>query len=254
MAQNKNVLVIASNWGFWGEELQAAWDALRQAGHQTVLATPQGKKPLPFKISVDPDFVDPIQNYHVNPPEVCDRVKELLANGGWDNPIRIADASMADYDALVLAGGPGTDLDLTNNPAVHRLVSEGLAQGKLVAAMCFAVACLAFTRDPDNNYRSVIYGREVTAHPRAWDFRDDLTYDLYEATSDNPGTDVVTPGFLLPIQDVMTDAVGPEGRVFSDPDTNRENPSVVTDGPFITATSVESSIAYGKKIVERLAE
>ena len=52
----KKVLVIASNWGFWGEELQAAWDALRKAGHETVVATPRGLKPLPFAISVDPDF------------------------------------------------------------------------------------------------------------------------------------------------------------------------------------------------------
>jgi putative intracellular protease/amidase len=153
----------------------------------------------------------------------------------------------------VLAGGPGTDLDLTNNTAIHRLIRDAIVQDKLVAAMCFAVGCLAFTRDPDNGYRSVIWGKRVTAHPRAWDFTADLTYDLYQATPDNPGTDVITPGFLLPIQDVMTDAVGPQGDVHSDPATSRENPCVVFDWPFITATSVESSIAYGNKIVEVLA-
>ena len=102
----KRVLVAASNYGFWGEELQAPWDALKLAGHEATLATPQGKKPLPIDISIDPGFFDPIQNYHVNPPEVCRRVKELLAVRDWDAPLKLADVSMANYDALVLAGGP----------------------------------------------------------------------------------------------------------------------------------------------------
>ena len=248
----KKILVIASNCGFWGEELQAPWDALANAGHQPVLATPRGRKPLPFAISVDPSFVDPIQNYQVNPPEVCDRIKALLRGGTWDNPTAVADASMTNFDALVMAGGPGTDLDMTNNGHVHRLILEALGQGKLVAAMCFAVAALAFTRDPNNDYRSVVYGKKVTAHPRAWDFTADLTYDLYEADAGNPSLSLVTPGFLLPVQDIMRDAVGPNGNVDSDPKTNREAPKVVHDSPFITATSVESSIAYGRKIVEVL--
>jgi len=193
------------------------------------------------------------QRYRVNPPEVCERIKALLADGEFDHPIKVSRAEMADYDALVLAGGPGADLDMTNNGAIHRLIGEAIVQDKPVAAMCFAVGCLAFTRNPENGFHSVIWGKQVTAHPREWDFTDDLTYDLYQPTADNPGTNAITPGFLLPIQDIMSDAVGPQGRVHSDPKTNRNNPCVVYDWPFITATSVESSIAFGKKIVEVLA-
>ena len=40
------VIMIASNLGLWGEELQAPWDLVKQAGHEVTLATPQGKKPL----------------------------------------------------------------------------------------------------------------------------------------------------------------------------------------------------------------
>jgi putative intracellular protease/amidase len=249
----KRVLVIASNYGFWGEELQAPWDAVKNAGHDVTLATPQGLKPLPIAISIDPDFVDPIQKYHVNPPQVCDRVKELLASGAWDNPIKLADVRAENYDAIVIAGGPGADLDLTNNPALHELILNMARQGKVVAAMCFGVAALAFARDPKNSFKSVVYGKSVTAHPRAWDFLANISYDLYEANPANPGTNVITPGFLLPVQDLMTDAVGPEGAVVSDPTTSREKPSVVADYPFVTGCSVESSIAFGRKIVEVLA-
>jgi putative intracellular protease/amidase len=253
MASRKmKVLVVASNYGFWGEELQAPWDALVNAGHEAVLATPRGKKPLPLKISVDPDFVDPVQNYNVNPPEVCDRVKELANSRVWNTPLRLCDVNMSDYDAIALAGGLGADLDLINNPALHDLLREAVHSNKLTAAMCFAVGSLVLTREPHDHYRSIVYGKQITAHPREWDFRADVTYELWNPTSDNRGTDLVSPGFVVCLQDIAEDAVGPSGRVFSDPRTSRGQPNVVYDWPLITACSVESSIAYGQKIVEIL--
>jgi putative intracellular protease/amidase len=249
---SKKILFVASNYGVWNEELQAPWDILAQAGHELFMATPQGKKPLPLAISMDPDFVDPIQQYKVNTPEACTRMNALLAADVWDAPIKIADAAMQDYDALVMVGGLGADIDLANNPALHRLILEGYRLGKLICAICFSVGALTFTRDPKNDYKSLVYGRKITAHPRAWDFKADVSYELYQTTTENAGTDVVTPGFLLPLEDVARDAVGPDGQVFADPATSRENPSVVYDHPFITGCSVESSIAYGEKIAEVL--
>jgi putative intracellular protease/amidase len=254
MSRSKRVLVVASNYGFWGEELQAPWDAIKKAGHQVHLATPQGKRPLPLAISVDPDFVDPVQRYHVNPPEVCTRVKELTLSDEWKDVKKLADVCMNDYDAIVLAGGLGADLDLLNNPALHRLLLESVRSDKLTCAMCFAVGSLVLTRDPLNRYRSIVYGKQITAHPRAWDFTDNTSYELWQATADNHGTDLVSPGFIVPLQDLAEDAVGPSGRVHADPATSREKPNVVFDWPLLTACSVESSIAYGKKIVGVLAQ
>ncbi len=246
------VLIGATNYGVWAEELQAPWDALTEAGHSVTLATPAGKKPLPLKVSVDPEFVDPVQRYDVNPPEVCARVKQLVAGDDWNHSVRFADVSMAEFDMIVLAGGLGAMLDLGNNPAVHRLILEALRADRLVGAICYAVAALIFTRDPRSDHRSVIHGKTVTAHPRDWDFMSDCGYDLYEATPDNTGTDVITPGFLFPLQDLAIDAVGPRGRVTSDPTTSRDRPDVRYDEPFVTGCSVESSIAYGRKLVEVL--
>ena len=250
----KNILIVASNNGVWNEELQAPWDILKAAGHRLTLATPLGKKPLPLAASVEPDFVDPVQKYKVNSPEACRRVRELLASSEWDHPLKIAEARMADYDAIVMVGGLGADLDLANNPALHNLILEGISTGKLIGAMCFSVGALVFTRDPNNNFRSVVYGRKITAHPRDWDFKTNVTYELYDTTPDNHGTDLLSPGFVLPLQDLAIDAVGPNGMVFSDPSTSRENPCVIYDHPFITGCSVESSIAYGQKIAEVLSK
>jgi putative intracellular protease/amidase len=249
----KKILIIATNYGAWAEELQAPWDALNKAGFEVTMATPQGKKPLPFALSVDPDFVDPLQSYKVNPPEVCERVKEILDGEEWNNPIKIADARMEDYDAIVLTGGPGVCLDVTNNMKVHKLILDALNSDKLIGAICYSVGTLAFTRNPDNDFKSVIYGKRVTAHPRAWDFDFELAYELAGKSADNAGTGVVTPGFLLPLQDVVTDAVGPDGQCVHDEKANRENPCIVYDWPFVTGLSVESSIAFGGKLVEVLS-
>jgi putative intracellular protease/amidase len=45
MAKAKKVLICATNYGTWGEELQAPWDIIKEAGHQVTLTTPLGKNP-----------------------------------------------------------------------------------------------------------------------------------------------------------------------------------------------------------------
>jgi putative intracellular protease/amidase len=250
---SKKVLMLASNLGLWAEELQAPWDILRKAGHNVTLATPQGKTPLPLILSVDPDFVDPVQKYNVNPPEVVARTKELLETGEWSRPIKITDANMNHYDTLVIVGGPGAPLDLVGNAKVHELLVEAFTSGKVMGALCYAVGAFVWARNPDTG-KSIIYGKKVVAHPKEWDFTGDLPYPLYGATPDNPGTDLVTPGFVFPLQVIVEDAVGLNGKVYADPRTTREKPSVMYDHPFITGLSVESSIAFGDKLAEALAK
>lgn len=246
------VLILASNVGLWAEELQAPWDSLKKAGFEVKLATKQGKTPLPITVSMDPDFMDPIQNYQVNPPDVVNRVKEILANGEWDNPIKLDDADMNDYDSLVIVGGPGAALDLIGNLKVHELLLTAYKSNKVIGALCYGVGALVFSRDPDNGNKSIISGRNVVAHPHAWDFDMDMGYPLYGAAADNHGTDLVTAGFVFPLQYITEDAVGLNGSVLADVTANREKPCLVFDRPFLTALSVESSIAFGDKLVEIL--
>ena len=249
-----NILVLATNYGAWAEELQAPWDVLKKAGFNLTLATYLGKMPLPINLSMDPEFVDSYQGYKVNPSKVVDRVRELLENGEWADPLKIAEADMDNYDALVMTGGPGTALDICNNPHVHKLILNAVKNDKLVGAICYSVGALAFTRDPGNNYKSIIYGKTVTAHPRVWDFTSfDLKYTLYQKTDANSGAELMTPGFVIPLQDIVEDAVGPDGGCISDDKATREKPSVAYDWPFVTALSVESSIAYGTKIADVLS-
>ncbi|MBU0467504.1 MAG: DJ-1/PfpI family protein [Candidatus Omnitrophica bacterium] len=252
----KKVLICATNYGTWGEELQAPWDIIKAAGHAVTLATPLGKKPLPLAISVDSAFVDPVINAATNPADVCKRIKELTDGKEWDNPITFKDAKMEDYDCIVLTGGLGAMIDMANNWALHKLIRDAVISNKLVGALCYSVSALVFLRDPQQDMKSIIYGKKIAAHPASWDFYGpgwDFTYDLYGATPDNNGTDVHTPGFLWPLEHLVRDAVGPNGTCVANTKANRDNPEVAYDWPFVTGTSVESSIAYGKKIVEVLA-
>ncbi|MBE6844859.1 MAG: type 1 glutamine amidotransferase domain-containing protein [Ruminococcus sp.] len=254
---SKKILVCATNYGTWGEELQAPWDALKKAGHELTLATPRGKKPLPLAISVDPDFVDGVQNIKTNPPEVCKRVKELVEGDDWAHPITFKEACMADYDVLVLTGGLGAMIDMANDYNLHKLIRDAFYADKLIGSLCYAVAALVFCRDPKQDYKSVVYGKTITAHPRAWDFYGPdmaATYELWGATPDNKGTDVVTPGFLYPIEDLIRDAVGPNGNCVARNGATREDPEANLSWPFVTASSVESSIAYGDLLVKTIAE
>ena len=247
---SKKILFVASNYGLWAEELQAPWDTLKAAGHKLTLATYLGKTPLPGKLSMDPNFIDPQQNVAINPPEIIARVNKILDTGEWSHPIKTADAKMKDYDALVIVGGAGSALDVAGNMLVHKLVYDAYKSNKIIGALCYAVAALCFTRDPENNMKSVIYGKTVTAHPHAWDFVGDLPYDVVRATPDNPDIKLKTAGFVFPLQYMVEDAVGPKGKVLSDPKTSREKPSVAWDRPFVTGLSVESSLAFGKKLAE----
>ena len=137
----------------------------------------------------------------------------------------------------------------------HKLILDAFYSDKIVGSLCYAVAALVFCRDPKQDYKSVVYGKNITAHPRAWDFYGPdmaASYELYGETPDNKHTDVITPGFLYPIEDLIRDAVGPNGNCIARNSTSRDDPEANYSWPFITAASVESSRAYGALLVKVL--
>lgn len=247
------ILFIASNYGVWGEELQAPWDACKSAGFENHLATYKGIKPLPILPSTIPNYVDPVTNQIITPPEVAERVNQILDDGEWDDVIKIQDANMDDYDVLVLVGGHGSFLDVVGNINVHNLIIKAYKSSKIVAALCAPSVSLSIARDPDTGL-SLMRGRRSTAHPRAWDYVVDLPYILARATKDNNSLDLVTPGFLFPVQNVIEDATGDPKLVSADPNADREHPVVVWDDPFLTGQSIESGIAFGEKLVSIIKE
>lgn len=247
------ILFIASNYGLWGEELQAPWDACKNAGFENHLATFIGVTPLPLLNSTIPGYRDPVTNQLITPEEAGRRVNEILDSGEWNNPIKIKDANMDNYDVLVLVGGQGSFLDVVGNVAVHDLIIRAYKSGKIIAALCAPVASLSIARNPDTGL-SLMRGKKSAAHPREWDHSFDVRYTVVRTSADNQGTNIITPGFLCPIQNVIEDATGDPKLVTANVNADRDNPVVIWDDPFLTGQSIESGIEFGKKLVELIKE
>ena len=56
---SKRILVVLSEWGYWGEELVGPLEAFEEAGYSVDFMTPTGKRPVAIGVSMDPDYVDP---------------------------------------------------------------------------------------------------------------------------------------------------------------------------------------------------
>ena len=59
---SKRILVVLSEWGYWGEELVGPVEAFDEQGYEIDFMTPTGKRPVAIGVSMDPDYVDPLAN------------------------------------------------------------------------------------------------------------------------------------------------------------------------------------------------
>lgn len=109
----RKVLYLIAPERFRDEELMIPKRALEEAGHAVVVACPR------------PGIAVGVLGGRVAP----------------DLTVRQADA--AGYDALAIAGGPGSPTHLWDSEAVRKLVRAVYAAGKPVAAICLSGPVLA---------------------------------------------------------------------------------------------------------------
>ena len=77
------------------------------------------------------------------------------------HPIELADARLADYDAVYYPGGHGPMEDLWQDADSGRLLTAALASGKPLAIVCHAPVAMMATR---RNGVSPFAGYQVTAY------------------------------------------------------------------------------------------
>jgi putative intracellular protease/amidase len=265
---SKNVLIILSEYGFWGEELVGPLETFDAAGYAVSFATPTGRRPVALPPSMDPEYIDPPLGRSVTSPAMAQKVRTLDKSTRLDNPLNISelmparpyfsshnlireleayykavDAAqqgwLAPYDALLLVGGSGPIVDLANNQRVHDIILSFLKAQKPIGAECYGVACLAFARDWESR-KSIIWGKHVTGHCKEYDYMD--------------GTGFVGVDFNMgpppyPLEYILRDATGPEGAYIGN--FGKET-SVIVDYPFITGRSTPDSYLTGQKMVEVL--
>ncbi|MEU1998004.1 type 1 glutamine amidotransferase domain-containing protein [Nocardia gamkensis] len=80
-------------------------------------------------------------------------------------PIKLEDASLADYDAVYYPGGHGPMEDLAVDAVSGKLLTDALASGKPLGVVCHAPAALLATADADG--KSPFAGYRVAAFTNA---------------------------------------------------------------------------------------
>lgn len=266
----KKILIVLSEFGYWGEELVGPLETFDAAGYQVDFVTPTGKRPVALTPSMDPTFVDPPLGRTVVSEEMAQKVRRLddPSNPRLDNPknlrewlperpywsspkfIRemeeyyrkldsVRENDLQQYDAILIVGGSGPIVDLVNNQRVHDLVLSFYQMGKPVAAECYGVPCLAFARDIGDR-KSIIWGKHVTGHCLEYDYKDGTGFMRTDFNMGPPP---------YPLEYILRDATGPDGQYHGN--VGKET-SVIVDYPFVTGRSTPDSYMTGQKLVEVL--
>jgi putative intracellular protease/amidase len=162
--------------GYWAEEFAAPYQALTEAGHQIVVATPRGVVPTVDMMSLRPEMAGGAQI-------ALDLEAIIRAAEEMRRPIRLANARLEDYDAVYCPGGHGPMEDLCVDADAGRLLTAALASGKPLAIVCHAPAAMLATRirgvSPFAGYRITAFTNEeenlVGLAPKArWLLEDEL--------------------------------------------------------------------------------
>ncbi|MFR9795704.1 type 1 glutamine amidotransferase domain-containing protein [Streptomyces sp. MS06] len=267
---SKRILIVLSEYGYWGEELVGPLETFEKAGYQVTFATPTGKRAQALPPSMDPHYIDPPLGRSVTSPETAVKVRALDSSSRLDSPLdlsawlperpyrsdsnflrtfeaynsrleRVAEEVADQYDALLIVGGSGPIVDLANNQRVHDLILAFHRLDLPIAAECYGVAALAFARDQDAR-TSIIRGKRVTGHCIEYDYKDGTGF---------LGTDFVIGPPPYPLEYILRDATGPDGAYIGN--FGKET-SVIVDYPFITGRSTPDSYLTGQKVVEVLEQ
>jgi putative intracellular protease/amidase len=273
----RRVLVVLSNWGYWAEELIGPLERFDAAGYQIDFCTPNGSRPNAIPVSKDAFYIDPPLNRSVTSEEMAKKAIEIddpsTAQGNrLENPINLAAwlperpyaaaptyvrcleaynrnltkalERIADYDALLLVGGSGPLVDMVNNGRVHDLILGFSHAGKVVAAECYGVACLAFARSWEDR-KSIIWGKHVTGHCLEYDYKDGTGF----VKGRNTFLDFNMGPPPYPLEFILRDATGPDGAYIGN---FGKEISVIVDYPFVTGRSTPDSYLTGQKVTEVL--
>jgi putative intracellular protease/amidase len=275
--KKRKILMLISEWGYWGEELIGPLEEFDRVGYETVFTTPKGKRPNAITVSMWPDYIDPPLGRSVTSEVMGRKVSEIdnpstIQGKRLDNPMNLteifperpywadpqfvrlmeiynkkrvkAEENLSQFDALIIVGGSGPIVDLVNNQRVHDLILGFYKSGKPIAAECYGVACLAFARNIEDR-KPIIWGKRVTGHCLEYDYKDGTGFmaerDKFLEFNMGP------PPY--PLEYILRDATGPLGAFIG----NFGHPtSVIVDYPFITGRSTPDSYLTGKKLIEVL--
>ncbi|MFE7441775.1 type 1 glutamine amidotransferase domain-containing protein [Streptomyces chartreusis] len=136
--------------GYWAEEFAAPYKAITEAGHDVVVATPNGVTPNVDMMSLRPSMAGGEQG--------ALELEEIIRSAEvMRRPLQLSDVRLEDYDAVYLPGGHGPMSDLWLDADVGRILTAQLASGEPLAIVFHAPASILATRihgrSPFTGYR-----------------------------------------------------------------------------------------------------
>src|SRR3954469_3216981 len=162
--------------GYWAEEFANPYKILTDAGHEVVVATPNGVTPNVDMMSLRPEMAGGIDG--ALELEAIIRSAEVMRR-----PLQLSDVRLEDYDAVYMPGGHGPMSDLAWDADCGRLLTAQLASGNPLFIVCHAPAAMLATRihgvSPFKGYKVTCFTDEeeeaVGLAPRApWLLETDL--------------------------------------------------------------------------------
>jgi putative intracellular protease/amidase len=137
--------------GFWLEEFAAPYYALKDAGAEIVLASPEGGQPPLDPKSDEPDA----QTEATKRFQADEAAQKALAS-----TVPLSSIKAEDFDAVFYPGGHGPLWDLAEDKASIGLIEAFAKADKPVGAVCHAPGVFRHVKGPDGDF--LVKGRKVT--------------------------------------------------------------------------------------------
>jgi putative intracellular protease/amidase len=134
-------------------ELYEPYLALKAAGYEVVMATPEARPP-----SLDPESLD--AKYWADHPQHRQAARDLFASPLLAKPMGLADAlaSHAEFQGMLVPGGQGLMVDLLDDARVHALLERFAVSDRPLGMICHAPALLMRLQSAP-----ALRGRQVTS-------------------------------------------------------------------------------------------
>jgi putative intracellular protease/amidase len=125
--------------GYWAEEFANPYKILTGAGHEVVVATPNGVTPNVDMMSLRPEMAGGVEG-------ALELEGIIRSAEAMRRPLQLSDVRLEDYDAVYLPGGHGPMSDLAWDADCGRLLTAQLASGRPLFIVCHAPAAMLATR------------------------------------------------------------------------------------------------------------
>jgi putative intracellular protease/amidase len=159
--------------GFWWAELSHPYYAFVEAGYEVVLCSPRGGAVVADGMSDPRDAsgysaTDLISMGFLATPALAAMLERTRP---------VTEVDVAEFDAIVVAGGQAPMFTFEQETALHRKFVEFFEAGKIAAALCHGVAILRFARLSSGV--PLVRGKTVTGFANVEeDFADQAVWEL----------------------------------------------------------------------------